>query len=71
MSASCALTFGFNHGLELDEVAGTAPRSPLIVGDSCPQQPVAATVSAGGRDGSWRSLIVMAAGENVEMQPAI
>ena len=38
MFARCARTSGFNHELELDEFARTAPRSPLIVGDSCPER---------------------------------
>lgn len=36
------MTSGFNHELELDEFAGTAPRSPPIVGDSCPERTLSA-----------------------------
>ena len=46
MSAKCAWTSGFNHELELDEFAGTAPLSPLIVGDSCPERTLIATSQA-------------------------
>ena len=72
MFARCAWTSGFNHELELDEFARTAPRSPFIVGDSCPERTATGRLTGPGpAAGASRSIATVSERDAVRSLPTV